>query len=248
MTARISKRDTRAMRKPKDPEQTKADIIAAATEEFAIRGLGGARLDAVARKTRTTRAMVYYYFRSKERLYLAVLENAYSGIRNAEQQLDLARIAPVDSMCRLIAFTFDYYQANPHFVALVVAENQSGGKFIRKVRRMHRLNMPIIDAIADVLRLGALEGQFRKRIDPVAVHMMIAALGCFQITNRHTFGYLFDRDMTSPLYIQRMRGLVTEMVLRYLLAPAEAGGTLLNNGPNKSRPKTPLEGKLRSKA
>lgn len=211
---------TAAMRKPKDPAKSRAEILAAAVAEFATRGFEGARVDAIASRTKTTRAMIYYYFRSKEGLYVAALTDAYRGIREAEKTLDLAHAKPVDAMRRLIDFTVDYYQDHPEFVALVVAENQSGGRHIRKVNRVHRLNLSIIDVIDDVLKRGVREGAFRAGLDPVDLHMTIAALGWFQIANRHTFGHIFGRDFDSPRQIKRNKSLFIEIVLRYVGATA----------------------------
>ena len=56
-----------------DAARTREDILAVAGEEFAEHGLSGARVDAIAARMRTTKRMIYYYFGSKERLYLAVL-------------------------------------------------------------------------------------------------------------------------------------------------------------------------------
>jgi AcrR family transcriptional regulator len=208
------------MRKPKDPMKSRAEILAAASHEFATRGLEGARVDAIARRTRTTRAMIYYYFGSKPGLYIAVLENAYRGIRDAEKTLDLGHAPPVEAMRRLVAFTLDYYQEHPSFVALVIAENQSGGRHIRKANRMHRLNSSIVDVISDVLARGAREGTFRNDVDAVDLHMTIASLGWFQIANRHTFGYIFGRDFASPRQIRRNKRLITDIVLRFVGAEA----------------------------
>jgi len=212
---------TAAMRKPRDPAKSRAEILAAAISEFALRGFEGARVDAIARRTRTTRAMIYYYFGSKEGLYVAVLTDAYRGIREAEKSLDLAHTAPVDAMRRLVAFTIDYYQDHPGFVALVVAENQAGGRHIRKVNRVHRLNLSIIDVIDDVLLRGVRQGDFRAGVDAVDLHMTIAALGWFQIANRHTFGHIFGRDLDSPRQIRHNKVLITDIVLRYVGAPPE---------------------------
>ena len=211
---------TAAMRKPKDPTKSRAEILAAAIPEFAARGFEGARVDAIAKRTRTTRGMIYYYFGSKQRLYIAVLENAYRGIREAEKTLDLGHESPVAAMRRLVAFTLDYYQEHPSFVALVIAENQSGGRHIRKVNRMHRLNLSIIDVISNVLTRGARDGIFRTRVDPVDLHMTIASLGWFQIANRHTFGYIFGRDFASPRQILHNKRLITDIVLRFVSADA----------------------------
>src|SRR5213083_2440941 len=84
-----------AMRKPKAPEANRARIIKAAIDEFASRGFKGASMDAIAARTHTTRAMINYYFGSKEKIYLAVLEHVYAEIRHAESFLDLEHLAPV---------------------------------------------------------------------------------------------------------------------------------------------------------
>ena len=60
-----------------DPARTMAEILEVATHEFADKGLAGARIDEIAAATRTSKRMIYYYFGSKDALYLAVLEEAY---------------------------------------------------------------------------------------------------------------------------------------------------------------------------
>ena len=208
-----------ALRKPKNPQRSRADILRAATSEFATRGLNGARVDAIARHTRTTRAMIYYYFKSKEGLYRAVLEEAYRGIREAEKGLDLAHLPAKEAVAELVSFTFDYYQAHPEFVALVVAENQSGGRHIRKMQRIRRLNASIVDTIAQVLERGRADGTLRGDIDAVDMHMTIAALGWFEIANRHTFGYLFKRDFGALATVERDRARIIDIVWQFVRAP-----------------------------
>ncbi|HZQ59773.1 MAG TPA: TetR/AcrR family transcriptional regulator [Casimicrobiaceae bacterium] len=198
----------------------RAQILAAASEEFAARGLNGARLDMIAKSARTTRAMIYYYFGGREALYLAALEEAYRNIRAAERELDITHMPPVPAMRRLIEFVFDYYQAHPAFVALVVTENQNGGRYIRKSRQLRRINVSIIDTLRAVLDHGAQEGVFRPGIDAIDVHLAISALGFFQVANRWTFSYLFRRDLRSPAEVAKNRAMVVEIVLRYLAAAA----------------------------
>ena len=92
----------------------------------------------------------------------------------------------------------------------------SGAKYVRKMQRMRRLNASIIDTIDDVLDRGRREGVFRGGFDAVELHMTIAALGWFQVANRHTFGYLFRRDLASGKAIERNRALVTDVVMRFV--------------------------------
>lgn len=207
---------TAAMRKPKAPEANRARIIRAAIDEFAARGYDGASMDAIAARTRTTRALINYYFGSKEKLYIAVLERVYAGIREAEAGLDLDHLAPVDGIRRIVEFTFDYYLRNEGFVRLVVAENQAKGRHLKKSQAMRTLNRPIIERLSRVIARGQAEGRFRPDADPVEVHMAIAALGMFNVTNRHTFGAIFQREMGAKGDVARRRSFVIATILGYL--------------------------------
>src|SRR6267142_2130197 len=207
-----------AMRKPKAPEANRARIVKAAIEEFAARGFKGASMDAIAARTHTTRALINYYFGGKEKIYLAVLEQVYAEIRRAESFLDLEHLAPVDAILRIVEFTFDYYLSHEYFVRIVVAENQAKGRHFRKSKAMRTLNRPIIDTLARVIQRGQAAGAFRRKVDPVEVHMAIAALGMFNVTNQYTFGAIFQREMGRTGDVRRRRAMVAEMILRYLSA------------------------------
>jgi hypothetical protein len=125
-------------------------------------------------------------------------------------------------VAELVSFTFDYYQSHPEFVALVVAENQAGGRHIRKMQRIRRLNASIVDTIAAVLERGRADGTLRADIDPIDVHMTIAALGWFEIANRHTFGYLFRRDFAAPETVERDRARIIDVVWQFVRAAEPA--------------------------
>jgi AcrR family transcriptional regulator len=204
------------MRKPKAPDANRARIIQAAMNEFASRGFKGASMDAIAARTHTTRAMINYYFGNKEKVYLAVLEHVYAEIRHAEGLLDLDHLGPVDAIRRIVEFTFHYYVDHPGFVQLVVAENQAKGRHFRKSKAMRSLNRPIIDTLARVIARGQAEGAFRAGLDPVEVHMAVAALGMFNVTNQYTFGAIFQRDMGAKGDVLARRAMATEVILGYL--------------------------------
>ena len=204
------------MRKPKAPEANRARIMKAAIDEFAGRGFKGASMDAIAARTHTTRALINYYFGGKEQIYLAVLEQVYSEIRQAEGLLDLEHLAPVDAVRRIVQFTFDYYLSHQYFVRIVVAENQAKGRHFAKSKAMRSLNRPVIDTLARVIERGQAAGLFRADADPVEVHMAIAALGMFNVTNQYTFGAIFQRDMGTKGDVRRRREMVTEVILSYL--------------------------------
>ena len=208
---------TAAMRKPKAPEANRARIVQSAIVEFAARGFEGASMDAIAARTRTTRAMINYYFGSKEKIYLAVLEHVYSEIRHAESLLDLEHLPPLEAMRQIVEFSFHYYIAHEYFVRIVLAENQAKGRHLKKSKAMRTLNRPIVSLLSRVIARGQAQGIFRAGIDPLDVHMTIAALGNFNVTHQHTFSAIFQRDMGADGDVAKRCAVITDVVLRYLL-------------------------------
>ncbi len=199
-----------------DPERTRADILAVATHEFSEKGFAGARIDRVAEATRTSKRMIYYYFDSKEGLYLAVLEDAYRRIRTIEGELHLADLEPTKALRALVGFTVDYERTNPDFIRLVMNENIQRGATLARSSSIQQLNSPAIDSIAEVYQRGVASGVFRPGLDPVDLHMSISALSFFNVSNRHTFALIFKRDMDSPEAIAQRRENIVEMLLRYV--------------------------------
>jgi AcrR family transcriptional regulator len=206
-----------ARRRP-DAEATRLDILNVAREEFAEHGLSGARVDAIAARTRTTKRMIYYYFGSKEGLYIAALEDAYRGIRTVEQNLDLATLPPVEALRRLTEFSFDYHAEHPEFVRIVCIENIHHGAYLARSSAAPRLNSSVIGTLADILARGQAAGLFRTDLDPVEVHMFISAFCFYRVSNRYTFGQNFGIDLISPALRARHRDLLGQAVLRFVSA------------------------------
>jgi AcrR family transcriptional regulator len=218
MAMHVSLGRTSAMRKPKAPEANRGRILAAAVTEFSLRGFKGASMDAIAARTDTTRALINYYFGSKEKLYLAVLDRVYAEIREAERQLDLDHLPPVEAIRRIVEFTYDYYVSHEYFVRLVVTENQAKGRHMKRSPALRTLNRPIVDMLGAVVARGQSAGVFRADLDPIDVHMAIAALGMFNVTNQYTFGTLFQRDMGAKGDVPRRRQIVADVILSWLAA------------------------------
>ena len=145
----------------RDPERTRQDILAVATAEFAANGFDGARVDEIAALTQTTKRMIYYYFDSKEGLYLRVIEAAYQGIRNLEQTLDVDGLPPVEGLRRLAETTFDHHTTHRDFVRLVAIENIHRAEHISNSTTIPDLNSTAIATLSKVLERGIADGSFR---------------------------------------------------------------------------------------
>ena len=202
-----------------DPEGTKRNIIEVATHEFAENGLSGARIDEIAAKTKSSKRMIYYYFGSKEGLYLKVLENAYSKVRATEATLDLEHLPPREALEKLVRFTFEHHNSNEDFIRLVLIENIHHGDYLARSTAIQELNVTAIDAVTDIYERGVEEGLFRPGLDPIELHWQISALCFFSVSNRATFSKIFKRDLGSEQSLGSLRQRTVEMVLRFVERP-----------------------------
>jgi AcrR family transcriptional regulator len=207
-------------RKP-DAERTRREILAAARQEFAENGLSGARIDTIAARMRTNKRMIYYYFGSKEGLYLATLEQVYSEIRSVEKELDLDSLTPSDAVRRIIEFTFDYHEAHPDFVRLVSIENIHHAKHLARSERVRNMNMTAIQTLDGILRRGRRVGSFQSDISPVDLHMLISAFCFYRVSNRHTFGTLFGCDLTAPELRRNHKRMIGDAIVGLLESAAQ---------------------------
>ncbi len=203
----------------RDPERTKAEILSIATDEFANRGFAGARIDEIAAKTRTTKRMIYYYFGSKEKLYVAALQRSYENIRVTEQNVDVASLDPVSAIRQLAEFTFDRHEANPTFSRLVSHENVQKAQFVTAASGFPGLDRPIIKMFGQVLERGRADGVFKRDIDAVDLHMLISSFCFFRINNRYTFAANFGRNLVQKSRRPMYRQMIGDVVVEYLTSP-----------------------------
>lgn len=201
-----------------DPARTMADILRVATAEFADKGLSGARIDAIAEATHTSKRMIYYYYGSKEGLYLAVLEESYRKMRSIESELHLEDLEPEVALRTLVEFTFDHHSGNEDYIRLVMNENIERGAYLAQSKTIQELNVPAIRTIASLYERGIKKGVFRTGLDPVDIHASISALTFFNVSNQHTFGVIFKPTRNRAASAAIRRASITDMVMRFVLA------------------------------
>ncbi len=201
----------------KPAENTRPQILAAAAEEFAAKGLAGARVDAIAKSSGCNKAMLYYFFKSKEDLYVEVLENIYADMRRYERDLDLAHLKPLEAIRRLVEFKFDYLERHPLLIRLLIGENLNDASYLKRSKRMRSMHLPLVHTISKLLEAGVADGTMRPGIDPVQLYISISALSYFYFSNAATLATAFEHDLLSPAAKTARRDHAVDVVLRYLL-------------------------------
>ncbi|MBA1200570.1 TetR/AcrR family transcriptional regulator [Pseudomonas capeferrum] len=201
-----------------NPEKTREDILQAAISEFVQQGLAGARVDAIAERMATSKRMIYYYFGSKEQLYVECLVKLYGDIRKTEHSLDLESLPADQAIRRLVEFTFDHHDRNVDFVRIVSNENIHYGEYVKQSPLIREMSSMILDGLAKTLRRGEAQGLFRPGIEVMDLHMLMSSFCFYRVSNRHTFGEIFQVDLSDEQIKQRHKQMICETVLRYIQA------------------------------
>lgn len=200
----------------RDPQRTRELVLKAATLEFSEKGLGGARVDEIARRSGTNKRMLYHYFGNKDDLYLAVLERAYAQIRENEKALSLGGAGPTDGMRKLVRFSWRHFIEHPNFISLLNDENLHRAEHVRKSARIRQMHSPLVGMIRDLLDRGVAAGEFRGDVDPVQLYITIAAVSYFYLSNVHTLSAIFDRDLMGKPMFEAREAHVIEVIMGYL--------------------------------
>src|SRR6185295_3652512 len=200
----------------RDAERTREQILRAAAKEFAESGLGGARVDRIAAQAGVNVRMLYYYFSSKDDLFLAVLERAYEVLREAEKGLNLDEAEPIDAVRRLIEFTWRFELSHPEFITLLNSENLHQGRHLARSASIAKLHSPLLEMIGRLLERGGNDGVFRRDVDPMRFYILIASLGYFYLSNRYTLSAIFGRNLMAPKQRAAHLAYMIEVVLGYL--------------------------------
>ena len=141
-------------RAKRDVDRTRKLILDAAIHEFARMGLQGARVDNIAAKAGVNKAMIYYFFESKEELYLAALEKLF------EEKTRGVDPPPRDAeILELMSNYFDAFASNQEIVRMLLHDVASGAKALRELKhRRPDLFEPFV-MVSDLLRSRIEEGK-----------------------------------------------------------------------------------------
>jgi AcrR family transcriptional regulator len=162
--------------------------------------------------------MIYYYFGSKENLFVAVLEEMYRRFNDAEMALDLDSEKPVESLKAVITFMWTFYQRNPEFITLLNDENLHRGKHISKSLRAREYSSPALQVIERVLESGARKKIFRAGLSGRDIYLLAAALNYFYLSNRHTLSAFLGEKLEAPEALAHWHDFVVDTVLRTVKA------------------------------
>jgi len=195
------------------PEQSRAAILQAAVQEFAHEGVAGARTDAIARAAKVNKALLYYYFKDKEALYGAVLDQVFGGLIAHVGEVLSRDMPPREKIIAYAGAHFDYVASHPLYPRIVQGEMMGIGRGRMShlewvVKRYFR---PLFGRIAEVLEAGQATGEFR-RVDPLQFVPSMIAVIVFYFTNAPVMRLMTGKDPLSPERVAARRAAVLDLI------------------------------------
>src|SRR5258707_2738635 len=196
--------------------KTRQRILDVATQEFSAKGYDGARIDDIVRLSKVSKNLIYHYFGSKEKLFIAVLEQAYQGMHKYQMTWPLDVSSPVDGIRKLVRSTFKYWRDSPEFIGLLNSENFHKGKHLRKSKLTKAGYGGLLGNIANLLKEGARSGDFRSDVESGQLYISSSALAYHYLSNRYTLSYLLDRKLSTEEEMKARIAHIEDLTLGYL--------------------------------
>jgi TetR/AcrR family transcriptional regulator len=201
------------------PEQSRSAILEAAVREFSREGVAGARTDAIARAAKVNKALLYYYFKDKEALYGAVLDQVFGGLIACVGEVLSRDLPPREKLMAYAGAHFDYVARHPLYPRIVQGEMMGAGRgrathLERIVKKYFR---PLFGRVAKVLREGQTSGEFRA-VDPLQFVPSMIAVIVFYFTSAPVTRIMTGSDPLSTKRVASRRAAVLDFISAALFA------------------------------
>src|SRR5947207_7470136 len=205
------------------PEESRASILEAAVDEFAREGVSGARTDAIARSAGVNKALLYYYFKDKNALYQAVLDQVFSGVRSAIHNTLSQNLPPREKLASYVCAHFDYIASNPLYPRIVQAEFLRAGRDPSRLERIAKHYFPpVFLELSGLLKAGAQSGDFRK-VDPTHFIPSMISVIVFFFNTAPIMKLMTGADPMSPERLAERRAAIVDFISAALFVRPKGG-------------------------
>ena len=199
------------------PEESRKAILKAAVHEFAREGVSGARTDAIARSAGVNKALLYYYFKDKDALYQAVLDQVFSGVRAAIHDALSQNLPPRQKLAGYVCAHFDYIASNSLYPRIVQAEFLRAGRDPSRLERIAKHYFrPVFLELSALLKEGERSGEFR-RVDPIHFIPSMISVIVFYFNTAPIMKLMTGVDPMSPERLAERRSAVIDFISAALL-------------------------------
>ena len=209
----------KSIRRQERSAGTREAILAAAARIFADSGLAGARTNAIATAAGVNKALLYYYFKSKESLFQAVIEDHLHEFNRQAIELLASPGSARAVLLRYAGLHFDFVSTRLRYAPLYQQLMMTGGKPLSHLVRKYLV--PRSNALGKLLERGMREGEFRKA-QRMHTAISIGALVVFYFSAAQVLQRLGHIDAYSKANLKRRRQETLDFIRYGLFVNPEA--------------------------
>jgi len=202
------------MARNRNPAHSRAAILAAAEHLFAERGSAGARTHEIAAAAGVNKALLHYYFHTKEKLYRAVLENLFRELATTARQALSGASSPRTALLRFLDAYFEFLKTHPNYPRLIQREIMSRTPFLRTLAG--RYFRPLYRNLGRVLRAGIRQRVFRP-VDVPNTIVSLIGITVFYFAATPVLAQLFTTDPHSESMLRARKRAIFDFVRHALL-------------------------------
>ena len=193
--------------------ETISRLLAVAEKEFGAKGLEGARVDDIARAAGVTKQLVYNYYRSKDEIFVSLLDEASAQAMSEMVELELDSLPPPQALRKFLNFHFEQYRRYPLLGLTVMEENRRHGIHISSRNKFPELMPLLVAKLGRVLERGVASGDFRGGTDAAAflATAVLITAGCF--VNCHCLSVMMGIDLSTEAGMSAWRDRAVDFVL-----------------------------------
>jgi AcrR family transcriptional regulator len=213
--ASLGRRVPRSLRQARDLS-TARRIVATAEEIFAERGLAGARMDEIARAAKVNKALLYYYFRSKEELHRFVLEALLSQLRAGVGEAGAGAPSAGKRLSAIVDHFFDFVQRHPNYPRLIQREIMSRGPNMGWI--VSEYYRPLHGRLVRLIEEGISAGEFR-RVDARNAAVTVVSIMVHYFAAAPVLRSVLGHDPLRPQEVAKRRQAVQDFLKHGLFRP-----------------------------
>jgi TetR/AcrR family transcriptional regulator len=189
--------------------ETRGRILDAAVAEFASYGLAGARTDRIAQTAGVNKALLYYYFQSKEKLYLAAFEKVAAEVRDDALTVYRLDATAGERLLRVGLKHFDRLLSQNEFQTLMQQEmvRLHKGESSTMPDIMKRFFTPVLKQFWEIAHEGVASGELID-VDWMQIHLAIFGSNVFFFMSSQFWKHVLPYDQFAPEEIVKRRAAI----------------------------------------
>ena len=193
------------------PDESKATILQAAIREFAREGLAGARIDNISHAAKVNKALIYYYYIDKDKLYGATLDYVFQMRTDRLMKVLREDVPPGEKILRYVGAFFDYLVEFPFHRDMIQREVLVLERKSQMKRVIHRYVRPLYEELHKVVKAGIAAGIFRT-VDPAQFIPMMGALVMQYFGNAPLMKLINNEDPMKPDKLAARRAALLDFI------------------------------------